>query len=237
MKAGNYLCFFSLLFTANLVGATEYAQLDDLSKAAKTYLQKLVGKQSNYSSEKYVTITSHLIDSRLKLKKCDKPLTFDHNQKTTFNGTTSIKVSCSSPHPWSIYTKHMVSIKKSVLVINKNLPKGHIISNRDISYATKNTKNLRNGYISDKSFVLGNQLKRSIREGQPIYNNQLEPVELIKKGDKVNISAKVGSLTVMTSGTALDNGRKGEQIDVKNKHSSRVIRTKIIGPSSVEVIL
>jgi flagella basal body P-ring formation protein FlgA len=236
MKAGNYLCFFSLLFTANIVDATEYEQLDDLSKAAKTYLEKLVDKQLSYSSKKYMSITSHSIDSRLKLKKCDKPLAFRHNQKTTFNGTTSIKVSCSSPHPWSIYTKHMVSVKKSVLVINKNLPRGHIVTDTDISYATKNTKNLRNGYITDTSFVLGNQLKRSVREGQPIYNHQLEPVELIKKGDKVSISAKVGSLTVMTSGTALDNGRKGEQIDVKNKHSSRVIRTKIIGPSSVEVI-
>jgi flagella basal body P-ring formation protein FlgA len=237
MKAGNYLCLFSLLLMPSLVGASEYVQTDELTTAAKTYLEKLISKQSHYSSKKYVSITSHPIDSRLQLKKCGKPLTFSHNKNTALNGTMSVKVSCSSPHPWAIYTKHVVSIKKSVLVINRNLPKGHIVADTDISYAIKNTKNLRNGYITDTSFVLGNQLKRSLREGQALYSHQLEPVELIKKGDKVNISARVGSLTVVTSGTALDNGRIGEQIDVRNKRSSRVIRTKIIGSNSVEVIL
>lgn len=241
MKAGNYLCLFSLIFSLILLpsaaSATKYVELEDLAQAAKVYLEKQVDQQSHYSSKKYVSIKSHTIDSRLKLKKCDKPLTFTHNQNTKISGTTSVKVHCSSPFPWAIYTKHLVSIKKSVLVINKNLPKGHIVTDTDINYSTKNIRTLRNGYISDKSFVLGSQLKRPVREGQPIYSHQLEPIELIKKGDKVNISAKVGSLTVVTSGTALDNGRKGEQIDVKNLRSSRVIRTKIIGASSVEVIL
>jgi flagellar basal body P-ring formation protein FlgA len=241
MKAGNYLCFFSLIlslfFVSNAAGSADYVELEDLAKAAQAYLKKQVNQQSSYSSQKDVSIKSHTIDSRLQLKQCDKPLTFSHNQNTKISGTTSVKVSCSGPMPWAIYTKHFVSIKKSVLVINKNLPRGHIVTDNDINYSPKKISTLRNGYISDKSFVLGSQLKRPVREGQPIYSHQIEPVELIKKGDKVNISAKVGSLTVVTSGTALNNGRKGEQIDVKNLRSSRVIRTKIIGVNTVEVIL
>lgn len=237
MKAGNYLCIFSLFFTTSSVSASEYVNLDSLTSAANAYLTELVSQQSTYSSKKQVSVTSQAIDSRLKLKKCDKPLTFEHNQNTKINGSTSVKVSCSSPHAWAIYTRHHVFIKKSVLVINKNLPKGHVLTDRDFSFSTKNTSKLRNGYISDKSAVLGNKLKRSIREGQPIYNYQLEPIDMVKKGDKVNISAKVGSLTVVTSGIAMDTGRKGEQIDVQNQRSSRIVRTRIIGPNSVEVIL
>ena len=67
--------------------------------------------------------------------------------------------------------------------------------------------------------------------------HKMEQAEIVKKGDKVNVSAKIGALTVVTSGIALADGRRGEQIDVENKRSSRVIRTVVTGPSAVEVIL
>jgi len=237
MKSGNFLCIFLLFFLAQPGYAQDNVSIEVLVNSAKAYLQQIIDKQPSYSSNKQMTIYSFPLNSRAKLKKCDKPLTFSHNQNTRLKGLTSVKVSCRGSHSWSIYTKHRISATKSVLVVNKNLPKNHIVRDSDVSHVIKNTQKLRKGYISDKSFVLGQKLKRSVREGKPIYSYQIEPAELIKKGDKVNIAARMGALTVMTSGIALNDGQKGEQIDVENVRSSRVIRTKVIGTNTVEVIM
>jgi flagella basal body P-ring formation protein FlgA len=237
MKSGNFLCVFSLFFIPHMGHAQDNVQLEVLVSSAKAYLQRIIDKQPSFASNKQVTIYSFPLDSRLKLEQCDKPLTFSRNQNTQLKGTTSVKASCRGSHPWSIYTKHRISATKSVLVINKNLPRNHIIKDSDINYVAKDTQKLRNGYITDKALVLGHKLKRPVKEGKPIYSHQIATVELIKKGDKVNISARMGKLTVVTSGIALDAGQKGDQIDVENVRSSRVIRTRVIGVNTVEVIM
>lgn len=237
MKACNFLWFFSLFFISSYTQAQEYMKLDDITNAAKRYLLNEMNKQDSYFSQNKVTIKSFSIDSRLQLKQCDKPLTFDHNQSSKIKGITAVKVSCSGPHAWAIYTKHDVTIQKTVVVINKNLPKHHILQANDVSYGTRNTTNLRSGYMTDTKLLVGKQLTRPIKEGQVLYRHQLTQAEIVKKGDKVNVSAKIGALTVVTSGIALADGRRGEQIDVENKRSSRIIRTIVTGPSAVEVIL
>jgi flagella basal body P-ring formation protein FlgA len=304
MKSGNFLCVFSLFFISQIGYAQDNVKVEDLVSSAKAYLQLMIDKQPSYSSNKQVTIYSFPLDSRIKLKQCDKPLTFSHNQNTQLKGTTSVKTSCRGSRPWSIYTKHRISATKtvlvmnknlpknhivkdsdinyavkdtlqlrdgyitdktqvlghklkrpakegkpiytyqiestelkSILVINKNLPRNHIVKDNDVSYVTKDTLVLRDGYITDKAMVLGQKLRRPVKEGKPIYAHQIEPVELIKKGDKVNIAAKMGALTVVTSGIALDDGQKGDQIDVENVRSSRVIRTRVISLDTVEVIM
>jgi flagella basal body P-ring formation protein FlgA len=237
MKSGNFLCIFSLFFISQIGYAQDNARVEDVVSSAKAYLQLMIDKQPSYSSNKQVTIYSFPLDSRIKLKQCDKPLTFSHNQNTQLKGTTSVKTSCRGSRPWSIYTKHRISVTKSVLVVNKNLPKNHIVQDSDVVYVVKNVQILRNGYITDKALVLGQKLKRQVKEGKPIYTYQVGPVKFIKKGDKVNIAAKMGALTVITSGIALDDGQKGDQIDVENVRSSRVIRTRVISLDTVEVIM
>lgn len=240
MKAGNFLYnflrFFTLVFISQSLYAQDNSHMAQIVASARLYLEEAIEKQSGFSSKQHVNITSHELDSRLQLKRCDKPLTFSHNTNAKISGITSVKASCRGSHPWSIYTKHRVSTSKSVIVINKTLPKHHIIQANDISLAVRDTIKLRNGYITDQSLVIGQKLRRPIKEGDAVYHHQLSAPKLIKKGDKVNIAAKTGSLTVVTSGIALDNGRKGEQIDVENLRSSRVIRTRVIGRNRVEVI-
>ncbi|MGS2717505.1 flagellar basal body P-ring formation chaperone FlgA [Eionea flava] len=233
----NFLWFFSFLFLSYGAQAKDNSYMSHIVASAKTYLEGVIEKQASSTSNKQVSVSSFSIDSRLQLKPCDKPLTFSHNLHTKISGVTSVKASCQGSHPWSIYTKHRVSAKKWVVTLNKSLPRHHIIRQDDIGLTSQDTRQLRNGYIADKSLVVGQKLKRSVKEGAPIYHHQLAAPNIIKKGDKVNIAAKVGSLTVVTSGIALDNGRKGDQIDVENLRSSRVIRTRVMSKNNVEVIL
>lgn len=237
MKVRNILYIFSLYILHLNAEAAGYMDLKALTQDAKFYLQSEVHKDLPDSDHKNVNITSSTLDQRLKLHRCDKPLTFTHSRSSTIKGTVSVKVSCHSPHAWSIYTKHKVALEKHIVVADKNLLKNHILSSSDLSFVKRNIYNERAGYSDNKASLIGQQLKRPIAKGYVIYHNLLTQADVIKKGDTVNVIATVGQLSVITSGVALSNGRMGEQIDVENRRSSRIIRVEITGKNAVKVIM
>jgi flagella basal body P-ring formation protein FlgA len=61
-----------------------------------------------------------------------------------------------------------------------------------------------------------------------------DPV-LVKAHDSVRLVAAVGNLRVTALGEALQDGRSGQTIRVRNVDSGRVVSGHIVGPSVVEV--
>jgi flagella basal body P-ring formation protein FlgA len=237
MKLCNFLWIFSLPLLCHGVQAKAPVNLEKLLTDSRDYLQQEIQKNLNAREYNAVKIVSQAIDTRLTLHLCDKPLTYTHRDTEKIKGSVLIKVSCSSPYAWSIYTKHKVALEKKVIIANKNLAKHHILTKDDLSSITLDIYKQRAGFSTNKTLLIGQQAKRSLSEGNVIYSYQLKVPQLIKKGDTVNVTAKVGALSVVTSGIALTNGRKGEQINVKNQRSSRVVRAEITGANAVKVIM
>lgn len=237
MKVCNILWFFLFAVLCTNAQAKRYSELEDILHQSKNYLQKEVYKKLPYEDHRSVKITSSPLDGRLKLHDCANSLAFFHRTSSALKGTVSIKVSCNKPHAWSIYTKHNISLEKPIAVASKNLPIGHILSPQDIHFTQRDIYKERAGFSNNKAVLIGQQVKRPIFKDKVIYQNQLTAATVIRKGDVVNVVASIGGLSVITSGIALSNGRIGEQIDVKNKYSSRVIRAEITGKNAVKVIM
>ena len=173
--------------------------------------------------------------SHLQFPKCDKPLTLSL-QGQSIQRNTSVKVSCLGAHPWSLYLTSTISIKKSVIAVRQELPRHHIVRKDDLVEVKQNVYNLRNGYITSPNLVIGKQLKRALRTGDVIYNYQLQAPDIIKKGDRVTVIAKRGSLAVISPGIALNDASEGERLRVENQRSSRIIHTRAIAPGTAEVL-
>jgi len=54
-------------------------------------------------------------------------------------------------------------------------------------------------------------------------------------GDSVNIYANLRGLRIKTTGIALEDGTLGEQIQIKNKKSGKVLNARVDGVESVQV--
>ena len=237
MKARNYLCFFSLIFSIHTVQAAQYVNLNNLLKLSEEYLQENLYKTLPPRDHTNVIIESRPIDPRLKLFECAKSLTFAHRLSSALKGHVSVRVSCPSEKSWAIYTKHHISLEKDVVVLTRNLVKGQKVTASDLGYIRKNIYKLRPGYAIEKEEVIGKLVTRAHKPGDMIYTSRLALPHLIRKGDAVNVIARIGLLSVMTPGIALKDGHKGEQIDVENRHSARIIRAEVVGPNTVSVIL
>lgn len=88
--------------------------------------------------------------------------------------------------------------------------------------------------ISDIESVAGKASQRPLRAGQVVQKRLLAEATIVKRGDVVQIEARRGPVQVSASGEALEAGRRGDVVRVRNTTTSKVIRARIVDAGVVE---
>ncbi len=92
---------------------------------------------------------------------------------------------------------------------------------------------LPQGFYTNIDNILDHELKTALISGQPISPTHVAPPVLVHQGDTVTIEAGSAGITVHTLGTALENGRLGQQISVRNNRSDKVLRSRVVARGRV----
>lgn len=177
------------------------------------------------------------LDSRLKLSPCENELTSFSNNHSKFGSKISVGIKCNGIKPWSIYIPVKIQRLAKVLVAAQPIAKGNEITDADIQEISLDISKLRGNYIKTKPNIIGKIPKRSIAMGTVFNPRFLRLPIIIKKGDVVDIVAESHGLTIRMSGKAINNGFKGQKINVKNLSSNRVIQAVVQNPGLVKIIL
>ena len=212
---------------------TWYEQLETSLK--QVLAEQVVAMAQNMALAEYdYAIDLSYLNSRLNFKPCRVPLNIDTPQPLEL-GRSHIKVACQDTKPWALNVPTDIHLFTDVVVLNQPLAKDQIINEAHLDLQRQNLAELRNGYYLKKDQVIGKQSKRALA-GQTILNSYLIlPALMIHKGDKVMIIASKGPMSVKMPGEALNDGREGRQIRVKNSRSERIIRAKVVAPGQVLV--
>lgn len=117
----------------------------------------------------------------------------------------------------------------------KHLSRNTILSAADLTSSRKNITMLNADLLQDIDLAVGKQLKTTLRPGAIVFNSLLSSPRVIKRGDRVIITAKSGQINVSVNGLARSAGAVGDVIKVKNMMSRREIYARIINPDEVEV--
>lgn len=239
--------FYTLLLLSALIfpGLAAYAQpqgnqyeaIGQLQQAVYHFIEDEMPVVTQGRSVESTKIDVRRIDPRLRLTKCDEPLTHQLMQNRNVGGNLTVKSSCVGSTPWSIYTSAKVQMISPILVANRQLSRGDTLSEADIRLESRDTNSISYGFITDMETAVGMEVKRHIREGEALRKSQLVEPLAVLKGDNVIIEAVTDAISVVAPGEALSNGRTGQQIKVRNTKSERVIRAKVVGPGKVQVIL
>jgi flagellar basal body P-ring formation protein FlgA len=216
---------------------TALESIDLMQISIREFIEQTLSEQPDSQMSDTAKIDVRRIDPRLRLSKCDKPLTHSLMQRRNQSGNLTVKTACEGIHSWSIYTSAKVQRIAPILVANRYMNRGDLLSQADVRMEPRDTHSISHGFITDLSRAIGMELKRPLREGEALRLSQLiEPLAVIK-GDAVVIEATSGQISVVAPGEALANGRTGQQIKVRNTKSDRIIRAKVISPGKVQVIL
>ena len=90
--------------------------------------------------------------------------------------------------------------------------------------------------VPELSDVVGARARRNIAQGESITAAVVSVQPLVRSGDAVSVSVRVGAVEAEGRGIASGSGHVGDVIRVMNKGSRRPLRARIIGPGAVEVL-
>ncbi len=191
----------------------------------------------NYANTDYKRVDIQIgnIDQRLRITPCDQPLNMTTQDSTGLGGNITVNVQCSSPHRWSIHIPAQVFIFATTPVAAKPLTRGNVITAADITEALINISLIRQEFIASPQLAIGKEVKRNINQGEPLRNAHLDAPTAVKRGDLIELSSVAGSIRVITTGTAMSDGRIGQTIRVRNSQSTRVVSAQVIASGQAHV--
>ena len=239
-----YLLIFLHLLAPNAfcqaLETTSYQDIDALRARVREFLQgqyQSVGHNDDGTVADNVTVAVARLDPRLRLRQCDNPLTFELMDNGKVGGNISVRTRCEGSHPWSIFVQAQVNFSVSVLVAKHNLSRGTVLQPTDLEQLSLNSQSMTADYIVDPERAVGMELTRPLQKGRAVRLAMLLEPKVIKRGDAVVIEAQSGQIFVATPGTALSDGKVGQQIRVRNERSQREVKVEVVGPGRVRVLI
>lgn len=229
---------FTTIF-ALILSQGAFAQAPWLKQVTDTLQKELVSQIDSMAHEMNLdhydsSIQISYLDHRLNFQPCKHPLQIDPPSPLAL-GRAHIKVQCKDKKPWALNVPVSLNLETMVVTTNQPIPRGITLKGHHLDYKSRNLAELRNGYFLKKELVIGKQSKRAL-SGQTILTEHLIlPALMVRKGDRVMIMAEKGSMNVKMPGEALNNGREGRQIRVKNVRSQRIVKGKVVAPGLVLV--
>jgi flagella basal body P-ring formation protein FlgA len=134
-----------------------------------------------------------------------------------------------------LWVKADVRIFEEVVVSSQPLLANEIIRGKEVRIERRDISalNARPFYRLDE--VIGQQVSRAISINETLTHRNLGSPTLTRRGSAVVLVYETAGLRVEASGTAEENGRAGELIQVKNPASGKVIRGRVLDGRSVRV--
>jgi flagellar basal body P-ring formation protein FlgA len=228
MQPGHYrstlLRLLALCAVNGPVCAVVQENLDEMRQIAQEHVEFVLGSG--------VEVEVSRPDPRLHLARCDAPLEVFEQGRPLSVGNNTLGVRCSGTSPWTVYLSARVSRSVPVLVTNRPLGLGHVITADDIALISQDQARLRQDTLSDPSQVIGQVVARPLNAGAPLTTHHIQQATVVKRGEQVTIRAGSRHFAVEAPGKALADGTPGSRIRVENLRSKRIVEG-VVGPDRV----
>ncbi|MCV2401513.1 flagellar basal body P-ring formation chaperone FlgA [Marinomonas sp. C2222] len=168
------------------------------------------------------------------LPTCDDNAIHIQNQRPDAIKRTNYEIKCSSP-VWKSYLPVTQSITISAIKTATPINRGQVIDKSNTSIGEVDISNIRGQIFTENNPPYGLIASRNLPLNTFITDSLTDFPRVINKGDSVLITASSGTIVVKMNGIALEHGKKGQQIRVKNTSSGRIVYAKVVTSSEVLV--
>jgi flagella basal body P-ring formation protein FlgA len=88
----------------------------------------------------------------------------------------------------------------------------------------------------DARTIIGLKARRAIAVGEPLTAAVLWVPPVVRSGDPVEVTVRIGLVEVRGAGRASGSGQVGDTIRIMQPNSSRLLTGRITGPGAVEIV-
>jgi len=203
-------------------------------------------------------VTIAPLDPRVQIQGCSKALSVDH----PFSSKDTVRVRCVDPI-WQVYLQVSMPasalanaagsssgkpsvfggsgtaapgpVVKTVVVPKMLIQRGMVIEAGMLEEISQASPNMDNSLLQSQKEAVTAEAVRDLPAGQPLRSSDIRRAILVKQGQLVTMTVgdKAGFLITVRV-EALQDGRMGEQVKLKNTESGRQISGVVTGPSMVK---
>lgn len=132
-----------------------------------------------------------------------------------------------------------VQIRKfaSVLVVTDRIARHKLLLNSMFEMKRMEITSLREQPVSVADTILGFRSARNLPKGKILTYGVMEQVPDIEVGREISIVFNQSGFKITVPGRAMQDGKRGEFVRVKNLTSGRIIMARVIDKSSVAIEL
>jgi len=157
--------------------------------------------------------------------------------KEAYIGNTSFNVRIFSNN---IFLKEesvrvRIEVLREFVVSLNNISRDSILSDSDVTVQQKWVRSIPLNTLSSLNEALGKNIIVSIRPNTQITRSMLKDVMPVKKGKMVQVILDNGSMKMMMSGRAEEDGAEDSMVRVRNLGSNKIIFARVVGPAKVQV--
>jgi flagella basal body P-ring formation protein FlgA len=130
-----------------------------------------------------------------------------------------------------------VSLRAPVLVAARALAYHVVVGPQDVRVESRTLEGSPAGVLQDPREVAGLWTTQAVPSGAVLSTGVLAQAPAVRRGSPVTVTVRTGPLWVSASGHALEDGLRGQAVDVEVDATHKVVRGTVVGPDEVEITL
>lgn len=204
----------------------------DIPGRVESSARRLLAEQARLKGLLEPTFEIAVVNNSQPLQPCRSTVTVE-SVDTQYLTRMRFKATCPDSDGWRRDWIVHAEVSAKVLVAAADVPANQPLVKADLMQARHKLTDMGEA-VSTFDAAVGLSSTRALRTGQLVQARFLGLPLLIKQGDSVNIMARSGAVEVNVSGEAMDRGRRGDIIRVRNTSTGKIIRARVLGGALVE---
>lgn len=124
---------------------------------------------------------------------------------------------------------------RRVPVLSRATPRGALLGPAAVEWAMVPAREVDNLVLTDPSQLQQAEAVRDLPAGQPVRSTDIRPAVLVRLGQMVQLTVGQGTgFTVSVRLEALQDGRMGDRISLRNPESGRTVSGVVTGPNQAQ---
>jgi flagella basal body P-ring formation protein FlgA len=130
-----------------------------------------------------------------------------------------------------------ITVAQEVVSLVRPVAQGEIITADAVSRTQVQVTQPLRQVAAQPEDIIGKHARRSLAGNAPLSTQDVTTVPVVHRGDMVNIVLESPLIKMSTPGEALEAGKPGDTIRVKNTSSNREVRAQVIDKQTVRISL
>lgn len=225
------ILFITFIVTIiSLSGMNAYSQDQSFIEAKiSDFIRKI------YSDDDDLKVKFGNIPTPLRGKPNIKSINFTKVPDAKGEGVCLVEVEGKNNKDRSFYVPFRAISKTKIFVLTHSGKKNDVLRPESITAKETVLNDKKPAYPSKLEDIVGRTLKKDVTAGTVITYSMLDDPVVIQKGEIVNVVAENKKLMVKTKGKAMEKGKVGDSIRVRNVHSDKEIFGTVVDDNTILV--